>query len=1179
MSAVSPDRRGRVSNPDWPEPNWQDQQDAGHGRRSRQGGAQHEQSPWDDGAGFWRSSGRRDGQPGSQNGNGRRPAGGTASQAFRAAGPTRGAGRGREPDGRAVRPARSATSAAWTDRFSNTADDLRNRLGIRGTGAAKGTGGRGRGDARAQRADDDFWEDSPGRSGRAGQVPGHRARGATGAGAVNGTRASDGGSTQAWREPGNGRGGYRGSRRAGDGGSARLGNTAAGQGSGRTSLRDRYDETGWGVGGSRAALTGLRTRVAERAGGRGGGAGGGRGRGGWDGGRGGRDYGGPPLTGGQRFKRWLLYGRWWRHWTVKKVLGVLGAGAAAFILLCIGVFFVLYSMTPVPTAASEEASWQSSNVYLANGQLLGTFSNGGQTRQLLTAAQIPTVMSDAMMAAEDRNFLHEGGISVTGLMRAAYQDVFGDGNLQGGSTITMQYAKNYYSGVDTGQNVSTKIKEIFIAMKLGREETKTEIMTNYLNTVPFGPTVYGLGAAAEYYFNVNLTKPGATLTVSQAAMLASMPNAPGVFNPDPAAGAAYENLKARWQYVLTNMARDGNISQQMADSQTFPKTIPPNSNDGWTGNTGYLMQMVQQELEAPKQYGGYGLSQQQIDTGGLKITTTFSMAKVNELARAVNYEKSQIAALSGARFPDYDRIGAVLEDPKNGAILAVYGGPGMYTKGCDQSSCDINMAEVAEPEGSSFKPYVLSTAVNEGMSVFNSVLDGYGGIYIPYSPADTTATEMARSVMSPPAGAQSISQFGFYLNGIRYYHFPEGAENGFGKPLSVSVAAAMSSDPAFEDLAHRAGIQNIINMAGEFGVGRNPFVQPCLSGNASVLQNLQSCNDLTGMDGLNAQFSPTHFTKEFFNDGLPGSPQIALGEAPLTPVEQATTFATLANDGRYNTAHVISSVQRGSTTLPSNLQVNIPVLSSAAAANVDWALSFDNNSPWGTAEGTVSFDRGGLIAKTGTLGSGADSSEAWFNGSIPLQTSLSIDLFTNDPGTENLDNLPAIGGNQGSLGGAWPATIWNYFMTNWYSNLPMQAVNDVFDTVNGAPFVPWIQVQAMAPRKAVCRPGQFQDCTCLRHGDGNGRGNPCANPNPNPSCGPFQNFGQCNSPSPTPDTNPTPTPTPTPTPNPTPTPTPSGFSPGTTAAVSGASAAPAVVTTAAEEKTAITASAARVMLT
>ena len=121
-------------------------------------------------------------------------------------------------------------------------------------------------------------------------------------------------------------------------------------------------------------------------------------------------------------------------------------------------------------------------------------------------------MTQAMAAAEDRDFYTEGGISVPGLVRSAADDLFGSGNLQGGSTITMQYAKNYYNDVNTGRNLTTKMKEIFVAMKLGHQMSKPWVMTSYLNTVPFGPTTYGLGAAAENYFNVNLTKPGTTLT-------------------------------------------------------------------------------------------------------------------------------------------------------------------------------------------------------------------------------------------------------------------------------------------------------------------------------------------------------------------------------------------------------------------------------------------------------------------------------------------------------------------------------------------------------------------------------------------------------------------------------------------------------------------------------------------
>jgi membrane peptidoglycan carboxypeptidase len=219
------------------------------------------------------------------------------------------------------------------------------------------------------------------------------------------------------------------------------------------------------------------------------------------------------------------------------------------------------------------------------------------------------------------------------------------------------------------------------------------------------------------------------------------------------------------------------------------------------------------------------------------------------------------------------------------------------------------------------------------------------------------------------------------------------------------------------------------------------------------------------------------------------------------------------------------------------------VLTPTQAANIDYALSFDNVMSGGTAVGSVSFRPGDVIGKTGTLGNGTNASEAWFVGSTPKQYSMSVALFTNLQ-TQNLDNLPATGGQSaGSFGGAWPATIWNDFMTTEFSSTPPVPLFQTSD-VN---FVPWIQAHPKKP-KNNCNPSQ--------NGNGNGNGNgkkapqncgPNPNPNPNPSClqqvfgqpcpgnspsptSSCQPSGQCNSPTPTPSTDPSPTPTCTPAP-------------------------------------------------
>ena len=112
-----------------------------------------------------------------------------------------------------------------------------------------------------------------------------------------------------------------------------------------------------------------------------------------------------------------------------------------------------------------------------------------------------------MLAAEDRNFFNEGGISPEGIVRAAYEDSRGsDGSLQGGSTITQEFVRNYYAGIGTEQTFSRKIKEIFVAMKVSKEKSKQWILENYLNTIYLGDGAYGIGAAAETYFGEPVSK-------------------------------------------------------------------------------------------------------------------------------------------------------------------------------------------------------------------------------------------------------------------------------------------------------------------------------------------------------------------------------------------------------------------------------------------------------------------------------------------------------------------------------------------------------------------------------------------------------------------------------------------------------------------------------------------------
>ncbi|HEY6479560.1 MAG TPA: transglycosylase domain-containing protein, partial [Streptosporangiaceae bacterium] len=690
------------------------------------------------------------------------------------------------------------------------------------------------------------------------------------------------------------------------------------------------------------------------------------------------------------FGAWFKSGDWWRRWTWKKALGVVVALMLGVPVIGLVAFFIAYEGTPVPTETSALATAAPSTVYFLNGKTIGTFSEGGLNRQILTAQQIPAVMNNAIIAAEDRQFYSEGGISVTGILRAAYTDLKGGGFTQGGSTLTEQFVKNYYTGFASAtngdKNANDKFRQALVAIKLAHIKSKSWILTQYLNTVYLGENAYGVGAASQVYFGEQASQ----LTVPQAAMLAALANLPGYFSTDPHAGAAYTGLVARWQYVLKNMVRDGALTPAQAAAQKFP-VVHLHFSPSLDGYKGYLMQMVQQELSST-----YHFTQSQIDTGGLKIYTSFSQEKMFQLNQTVNADKLAMAQ-DGQGLPVHAHIGAVLEDPATGEIEAVYGGPGYGVSNCVQVLCDLNMAEDPKQVGSSFKPYVLAAAVMQGMDVQTSVLNGYSPLWIPESQTPDGRLEI--SSRTPKTGG--------------YLPFNEAGENS--GPLSVQKAAAISSDPGFEDLTHRVGVQNLLEVVKKFGVGQNPF-------------NSTASNDLTE---LYAQFGQNSHAS------TAGSVAISLGEGDLTAVEQASLFATLANGGVYHTPHVVTRIVEPTGELPLKI-VTRPVLSTAQAADVDYALSADN-IPGGTAYPQAAWPGYTVIGKTGTTQTAQD---AWFIGAIPQQ-SLAVTLFTNSqnsvsgPGQQTLDMLPRLAGNAtGGYGGAWPAYIWHSYMTTAFGTLP-----------------------------------------------------------------------------------------------------------------------------------------------
>jgi membrane peptidoglycan carboxypeptidase len=725
-------------------------------------------------------------------------------------------------------------------------------------------------------------------------------------------------------------------------------------------------------------------------------------------GPGGPGPGGRGPGGGQRAKR---KGDWWRRWTWLKVAAFVGGAFAVFILMLVGGYFYLSSSVTIPTTLANGINDQNSTVYYSDGKtVLGTFTLYNRTK--LNYGQIPGPLQDAVLAAEDRTFWTEGAISPTGIVRAAWDDITGSGgSLSGGSTITQEFVRQYYSSaaIGTQQTTSRKIKEIFVAMKVSKQYDKKWVLTNYLNTIYLGQNSYGVAAAAQTYFGV----PPSQLTVAQDAVLAAIIQQPTNF-PSQKYRA---NLINRWHYVLRGMVSMGKLTQAQADAQQFPALLT--DSPGYTPQYGttstkdpwasYTMTVVLSELEA---LDGYKVGD--LETGGFKIVTTISRSKEAELYRAVNKNMAQMKADGGA-LPSYAMVGAELQDPQTGRIIAMYPGRGetMPAKECAIYDCHINTAVFArEQVGSSFKPYVLAQAVLEGMNAQTSILDTDSPLYVP--PDSPQSSAMTLSTTDKGKAASSW----FKVNNDDF--------KGHG-PMNAQDALAISSNTAYTDLAHRVGTANIVGLAKQMGVNDGAYPKG---------------------SGLKAKI---------------GEVGLALGTGALTINEQDTMLATIANGGVYHQPHLIATVTSSEGAQLNGKYDTRMVMTQDQASQVQWAMSTVVTKGTGTAANMS--DGRPVIAKTGTT---TNNRTAFFIGAIP-QYALTVGIYTQQqadcldkvlpkhlaqckkPNPQTLNNLG--GNNQGGFGGYWPARIWNTFAQAEFAGLQQQSfLTPVF---TGAK---WVQV-------------------------------------------------------------------------------------------------------------------------
>lgn len=375
-----------------------------------------------------------------------------------------------------------------------------------------------------------------------------------------------------------------------------------------------------------------------------------------------------------------------RHLLLKWIAGIIGT----LLVAGVGAFTYLYVTTEIPEPEKFAMS-QKTTVYYSDGTTeIGSFAS--QNREIIDCSALPSYVGQAIVASENRTFYTDRGIDLKGIARALINNVT-KGTRQGGSTITQQYAERYYMGETT--TYLGKLREAIMATKIAQTESKDTVLCNYMNTIYLGRGSYGIQAAAKAYFG----KEAKDLTLSEAAMLAGIIPAPSSW--DPAENP--DKAEQRFERVIEIMSEDGYISADDKANAAMPTTIEYNQQNVYGGTNGYLLRMVRQELTNSQAF-----TEDDLDTGGYRIVTTLDKDKQNQLYQAVSPTVNKM--------PGSVQAGAMSANPKDGSILAIYGGE-------DYLSHQLNNATQAVYEvGSTMKPFALLTAIEQGTSldtVFN----------------------------------------------------------------------------------------------------------------------------------------------------------------------------------------------------------------------------------------------------------------------------------------------------------------------------------------------------------------------------------------------------------------------------------------------------------------------------
>ncbi len=504
-------------------------------------------------------------------------------------------------------------------------------------------------------------------------------------------------------------------------------------------------------------------------------------------------------------------------------------------------------------------------LYASDGALLIEYAE--ERRVFIDFADMPPMLVNAFVAAEDQNFWTHPGIDVQGIIRALANNTLGalgfHASFSGASTITQQVAKNFF--LTSERTISRKIKEAILALRLERTFSKQHIMTLYLNQIFLGARAYGVGSAALMYFN----KPVSELSLAECAFLASLPKAPN--NRDRAV--------ERRNYVLRRMVEEKYITR---DQAAVAAAEPLNINSGFTAQMEsefqYFAEDVRRQLVNE-------LGREKLYNDGLYIKTTIVPELQRAASAALNKELDRYNANRGENEPKLQ--GAIIAmNPHTGRIVAMAGGRSF-------ADSSFNRATQAMRQiGSTIKPFVYLAALERGMSPESMILD------------------------APIVGWREDDSL----------WKPENYDKKFLGDVPLRLALETSRNVPAVRLVEKIGTQNAIEVAQRFGVYpenlRNINLSLALGSGETTLENLVLGYSAFVNGGRVIKPKLVDYVEDRYGRVINGTaPQIVEWSPDMLPPEQVAESEPLSDP---QSLYQLVSILQGAVERGTGKQARVP---------------------------------------------------------------------------------------------------------------------------------------------------------------------------------------------------------------------------------------------------------------